>query len=370
MPETRTRTSESDIIKIVSVILFFKKNILKFFLFQKSRAIVQNYPETLFFGRQRRQRRESGDGDCGTAAAPCSEEPQTSCSTKEASGVKLKRKVSSLFKKKPQRSILKKTGADSAAAAAGEQEKEVANNNNNFEEQQTLLHTTTVAVVGSNGAATEADSTVPTVVAAAQSKHNASGGGGKATMSFHHLRVRRQSLTYRGAMLSISRYRLRASSCPDIYRNSMSTIAMVNKLTLSFKKSLERMFRVMPQEDMEGLESEDASCWQKTCSLARHLASTCCPTWQHSREDDGSDDEVGGSRKRGGLCGFLSAGLVLFFLSNFVLYAWYDVMYVYLVDFAEKDLSLGSTDATLLLSVIGLLNTAGEVMELHFLNVR
>lgn len=40
------------------------------------------------------------------------------------------------------------------------------------------------------------------------------------------LRVHRHSLTYRGAMLNINRYRLRASSCPDIYRNSMTTIAM------------------------------------------------------------------------------------------------------------------------------------------------
>ena len=43
----------------------------------------------------------------------------------------------------------------------------------------------------------------------------------------NHLRVRKQSLTYRGAMLSIPRYRLRASSCPDIYRNSMTTIAAI-----------------------------------------------------------------------------------------------------------------------------------------------
>ena len=45
-------------------------------------------------------------------------------------------------------------------------------------------------------------------------------------MYLNHLRVRRQSLTYRGAMLNINRYRLRASSCPDIYRNSMTTIAI------------------------------------------------------------------------------------------------------------------------------------------------
>ena len=34
---------------------------------------------------------------------------------------------------------------------------------------------------------------------------------------------------YRGAMLNIHKYRLRASSCPDIYRNSMTTIAKENE---------------------------------------------------------------------------------------------------------------------------------------------
>ena len=39
------------------------------------------------------------------------------------------------------------------------------------------------------------------------------------------LRVKKRSLTYRGAMLNLPRYRLRASSCPDMYRNSITTIA-------------------------------------------------------------------------------------------------------------------------------------------------
>lgn len=39
------------------------------------------------------------------------------------------------------------------------------------------------------------------------------------------MRVHRNSMHYRGAMLSTHRYRLRASSCPNIYRNSMTTIA-------------------------------------------------------------------------------------------------------------------------------------------------
>lgn len=50
------------------------------------------------------------------------------------------------------------------------------------------------------------------------------------------LRVHRHSLTYRGAMLNINRYRLRASSCPNIFRNSMTTIAKekVSKLYFYF----------------------------------------------------------------------------------------------------------------------------------------
>lgn len=40
-----------------------------------------------------------------------------------------------------------------------------------------------------------------------------------------NMRVHRNSIHYRGAMLNTHRYRLRASSCPNIYRNSMTTIA-------------------------------------------------------------------------------------------------------------------------------------------------
>lgn len=44
-----------------------------------------------------------------------------------------------------------------------------------------------------------------------------------------NIRVHRNSVMYRGAMLNIHKYRLRASSCPDIYRNSMTTIAKENE---------------------------------------------------------------------------------------------------------------------------------------------
>ncbi|KAB0793466.1 hypothetical protein PPYR_13086 [Photinus pyralis] len=39
------------------------------------------------------------------------------------------------------------------------------------------------------------------------------------------IKLHRNSVMYRGAMLNIPKYRLRASSCPDIYRNSMITLA-------------------------------------------------------------------------------------------------------------------------------------------------
>lgn len=34
---------------------------------------------------------------------------------------------------------------------------------------------------------------------------------------------------YRGAVLNLHKYRLRASSCPDIFRNSMTTLAKENE---------------------------------------------------------------------------------------------------------------------------------------------
>lgn len=41
----------------------------------------------------------------------------------------------------------------------------------------------------------------------------------------HHylrdIRVHRNSIMHRGAMMNIAKYKLRASSCPDIYKNSM-----------------------------------------------------------------------------------------------------------------------------------------------------
>lgn len=47
------------------------------------------------------------------------------------------------------------------------------------------------------------------------------------TADHHYLRdirVHRNSIMHRGAMLNIAKYKLRASSCPDIYKNSMWSV--------------------------------------------------------------------------------------------------------------------------------------------------
>jgi MFS family permease len=59
---------------------------------------------------------------------------------------------------------------------------------------------------------------------------------------------------------------------------------------------------------------------------------------------------------------FMDWPYLIFALSNFILYAWYDVMYVYLYNYAETDLKLPPNDATKFLSVIGILNTLGELV--------
>ncbi|RZC37944.1 monocarboxylate transporter 13 [Asbolus verrucosus] len=122
------------------------------------------------------------------------------------------------------------------------------------------------------------------------------------------LRVHRLSVTYRGAMLNINRYRLRASSCPDIYRNSMTTIA---------------------KEKVQWY----AGLWDFWDLLVDMF------DFSH----------------------FSDVKFLLFAISNFCLYTWYDVPYVYLTDHAT---TLGYTkeDASLLISIIGIVNMSGEVI--------
>ncbi|XP_014232686.1 uncharacterized protein LOC106656306 [Trichogramma pretiosum] len=122
------------------------------------------------------------------------------------------------------------------------------------------------------------------------------------------IRVHRHSLTYRGAMLNINRYRLRASSCPDIYRNSMTTIAKQKMVWYS------------------GLWE----FWDLLCDML---------DFSH----------------------FADSRFLLFAISNFLLHTWYDVPYMYLIDNAVET-GFDERKASLLISVIGIMNMAGEII--------
>ncbi|XP_055314632.1 uncharacterized protein LOC129575272 isoform X6 [Sitodiplosis mosellana] len=122
------------------------------------------------------------------------------------------------------------------------------------------------------------------------------------------LRMHRHSLTYRGAMLNINRYRLRASSCPDIYRNSMTTIA---KEKTQWTQGLKEFKSVL-------VDMLDFSF-------------------------------------------FTDIRFTLFAISNFLLYAWYDVPYVYLADNAVE-LGFREDQASIFIAMIGIVNMVGEII--------
>ncbi|XP_069358645.1 monocarboxylate transporter 9-like [Maniola hyperantus] len=138
--------------------------------------------------------------------------------------------------------------------------------------------------------------------------HGGHGSTKKPPAFLKDLRLHRHSLTYRGAMLNINRYRLRASSCPNILRNSMTTIA---------------------KEKVQWY----AGLWD-FWDLAVDLLD-----FSH----------------------FLNPAFLVFAVSNFLLYLWYDVPYVFLV---QNALSMGFTDSqsSMLISIIGILNMFGEII--------
>nr|XP_053632896.1 uncharacterized protein LOC128688894 [Cherax quadricarinatus]XP_053632897.1 uncharacterized protein LOC128688894 [Cherax quadricarinatus]XP_053632898.1 uncharacterized protein LOC128688894 [Cherax quadricarinatus]XP_053632899.1 uncharacterized protein LOC128688894 [Cherax quadricarinatus] len=125
----------------------------------------------------------------------------------------------------------------------------------------------------------------------------------------HNMRINRQSMTYRGAMLNIHRYRLRASSCPDIYRNSIITIA----------------------------KSQDERAWTYLDDVGELI--TSCVDVSYCME----------------------ASYLIFAISNFVLYVFYDTVYMYLTDYA-LGVGVSADDSANLISVIGILNCLGTVL--------
>lgn len=122
----------------------------------------------------------------------------------------------------------------------------------------------------------------------------------------HNLRLPRGSLTYRSAMLVINKYRLKASSAPDIYRTSMVTLNEEKSFTFlhSFKEILLNMVDIS---------------------------------------------------------NFKSLRYSIFCLSNFLLHVCIDVPYVYIPD---QVITTGVSDkegASIYISIIGVFNTFGIV---------
>lgn len=139
-------------------------------------------------------------------------------------------------------------------------------------------------------------------------RRQATGSTKKPPAFLKDLRVHRHSLTYRGAMLNINRYRLRASSCPNIFRNSMTTIA---------------------KEKVQWY----AGLWD---------------FW------DLAVDVLDFSH-------FSNPAFLIFAISNFLLYMWYDVPYVYIAD-NGMTMGFNESQSSMLISIIGILNMFGEIL--------
>jgi len=156
-------------------------------------------------------------------------------------------------------------------------------------------------------------------------------GGTRARKSatadhLNHLKIRRQSISYRRAMLSTARYSLRSSnSCPDIYRNAIPGGGAKAKVLTA-----------LAEDSNECSSRCSNSCDSCLHSLVDHLPMAGLASWKK----------------------FCNAPFVLFLVSNFILYAFYDIMYTFMPDYAVGDLKWPNNN---LLSLIGIFNTVGEV---------
>ncbi|XP_017892522.1 uncharacterized protein LOC108632440 [Ceratina calcarata] len=125
------------------------------------------------------------------------------------------------------------------------------------------------------------------------------------THYFKDIRVHRNSVMYRGAALNLHKYRLRASSCPDIYRNSMTTLAKENEE--KWYSELVELLKGMMDFSM-----------------------------------------------------FLELHFLFLSLSTILLFTWFIVPYFYLAEHLTRN-SYTESDAANLLSIIGITNTIGMI---------
>ncbi|XP_015182439.1 PREDICTED: uncharacterized protein LOC107069546 [Polistes dominula] len=125
------------------------------------------------------------------------------------------------------------------------------------------------------------------------------------THYFKDIRVHRNSVMYRGAALNLQKYRLRASSCPNIYRNSMTTLA---------KESEEKWY-------------------SELVNLLKGMMDFSM---------------------------FLEFHFLLMSLSTILLFTWFIVPYFYLAEHLTRN-GYAETDGANLLSIIGITNTIGMI---------
>ena len=125
----------------------------------------------------------------------------------------------------------------------------------------------------------------------------------------------RKDLFYRGNLMKLATYQTKSSSCPELHHTSIG------------------------EESSSDEESEDECCKVPRCKLSR----------KKKRE----------LRRLFDLSVFRHPVFILFLVSNFVLYFWYDVPYVFMVDRAHE---LGISDPSFMISVLGIVNTIGQIV--------
>uniref|UniRef100_A0A1L8DEN9 Putative monocarboxylate transporter n=1 Tax=Nyssomyia neivai TaxID=330878 RepID=A0A1L8DEN9_9DIPT len=126
------------------------------------------------------------------------------------------------------------------------------------------------------------------------------------TSNFYwNMRVHRNSIHYRGALLNTHRYRLRASSCPNIYRNSMTTLA----------------------------KEEDETWYDSFIDIIKSIFDFSL---------------------------FKDPKFFIFNLSTFFLFIWFIIPYFYITEHLKK-YNFPEEDAANLIAIIGIFNTIGMI---------
>ncbi|GAB0100261.1 monocarboxylate transporter 9 [Sergentomyia squamirostris] len=126
------------------------------------------------------------------------------------------------------------------------------------------------------------------------------------TSNFYwNMRVHRNSIYYRGALLNTHRYRLRASSCPNIYRNSMTTLA----------------------------KEEDETWYDSFIDIIKSIFDFSL---------------------------FKDPKFFIFNLSTFFLFVWFIIPYFYITEHLKK-YDFPEEDSANLIAVIGIFNTIGMI---------